>query len=186
MFYAHKQERDDIEFNFHYKGLSKPHIDHFKPSNYGLTQDEAEKIHLRYLKGRKKSLQTNVDMFYRLHLQSPSWFTTGEWKEWNDKLERVKSTIYFIKHKDKYTNLPKFDIERLKQIPIGEIVEVQNNNFFKIRDEKTPSCYWYKSSNRWCDFGSSESGDVIDITMKLNNIDFISACQLLTNKIGML
>lgn len=92
------------------------------------------------------------------------------------KIEKIVSTGGTI-DAQKY-----FDIPYLKTIPIENFVEINRIGFFKIRNEKTPSCKWYKEDNTWVDFGGdNQKHDVIDLVMILQGLDFPSACRSLSS-----
>lgn len=76
-----------------------------------------------------------------------------------------------------------FDIERIKQYPIGDLLpdpEYNCNGRTKyncpLHNEDTPSFVWYKNTNTFYCFGCGEGGDVIELYQKLNNASFKDAC----------
>lgn len=80
---------------------------------------------------------------------------------------------------------PTYDIEAIKQIPIRSILErhgIQITAYkkFKLRNEKTPSCWLYEDQNRYWDFGASQGGDNINLYQELNNCDFQQALKELS------
>lgn len=76
-----------------------------------------------------------------------------------------------------------FDIAALRTIPISDFVEVNRAGFFKVRDEKTPSCKYYKDENMWVDFGGdNQRHDVIDLICLLHKCNFRDACLFLEGK----
>ena len=81
------------------------------------------------------------------------------------------------------------DIERAKEYPIGDIINLKstgkssNREFFccPLHNEKTGSFVWYKRDNSWhCYGGCSSGGDVIDLYMRLHEVDFVTAVKSLT------
>lgn len=67
------------------------------------------------------------------------------------------------------------DLEEVKRVPLLKILEMRgiqitNKLYFAIRNEKTPSCRYYKNNNSWYDFGSGEGGSVIDLLMKIDGL----------------
>ena len=81
------------------------------------------------------------------------------------------------------------DIVRAKEFPIGDIITTKKTGSSGGRDyyicnqhiEKTGSLVVYKKDNSWHCFGScATGGDSIDMVMKLNNMDFVSAVKFLT------
>ena len=111
-------------------------------------------------------------------------FFNDIYQEKMTELRKTNNNILYLKNllAGNVDEKERFDIARLKQIPINTLVEVNAAHFFKIRDEKTPSAYWYEKQNRWSDFGSGEHGDSIDLIMKLQNCDFYTACKYLSYK----
>jgi hypothetical protein len=98
------------------------------------------------------------------------------------KLEKINKDMLFMASPVS-NDRPSFNIGQLKQVPIDQVVQVDARNKFKIRDERTPSCHWYKYDNTWVDFGSdNKKHDVIDLVMMVNNCGFIDACRILSNK----
>lgn len=51
-----------------------------------------------------------------------------------------------------------------------------------LRCENTPSFKVHLSKNRWYDFGIGEGGNLIDLVMKLHNLNFSDSLELLGNK----
>lgn len=107
-----------------------------------------------------------------------------------DDIEKLKNKISYLKRKEEAIEngyaVPgsrDFDIPYLKSIPITNFVEVNRAGFFKIRNEKTPSCKYYKDENSWVDFGDdNKKHDVIDLICALHKISFREACLFLEGK----
>ena len=83
--------------------------------------------------------------------------------------------------KGKFKDKP-LDIARAKAVPIGEIADAvwegtkeRKKCNCPIHNEKTPSFVWYVRENRGKCFGCGWWGDSIDLYMKLNDCDFVSA-----------
>jgi hypothetical protein len=81
-------------------------------------------------------------------------------------------------------------IEIAKRYPIEELARSKlelrqaGRNFVSLcplHNEKTPSFYIYPETNRFYCFGCQEKGDVINLTMALYGIEFISAVEMLQN-----
>lgn len=81
------------------------------------------------------------------------------------------------------------DVERAKEFPIGDLIQSEptgrssNRVFYKcpLHNEKTGSFVWYKNNNSYyCFGGCGIGGDVIDLYMKMNEVDFKTAVQALT------
>ena len=75
----------------------------------------------------------------------------------------------------------KIDIDRIKvEVPVGDLIPGQLRKVWggrvkylcPLHNEKTPSFVWYVKSNKWHCFGCSEGGSVIDLHMKLNDLNF--------------
>jgi len=62
---------------------------------------------------------------------------------------------------------------------VTNFVEVNNQWFFRIRDERTPSCKYYKDKNTWHDFGSGIWWDVISLIMEKDKVSFREACKII-------
>lgn len=156
---------------------------HHNPLDYGLTQEEALKLRLRYLNRQLAYYRKKYDEFQWFLLNGDSWFVQDQLVSC---LDLIQATERKRRHITRLLRSPtklqqSFDLYTLKQIPIDTFVEVSSRNTFKLRDEKTASCYWYKNTNRWQDFGTDEGGDVIDLVMKLNQCSFYEACKYLSN-----
>ena len=164
-----------------------PTTPHHHPSSYGLTEDDAYKARLRYLRDLKNKY-TEQAMSYHLETISSSipddamWFTIWQYNEWTVKAKEVSRKIHNLRKYNKNKDIAResFDIPALKLIPITNFVELDVRRTFSLRDEKTPSCHYYENENRWWDFGSDEGGDVIDLIMKLHDCNFIEACKYLS------
>jgi len=82
------------------------------------------------------------------------------------------------------------DIERIKEIPIGELMPSQPTSKSGNRwmysspfsEDKTPSFVWYKNNNSWFCFSNGIGGDNIALFMKMNNCGFIESCRSLLFK----
>lgn len=83
----------------------------------------------------------------------------------------------------------KFNLEKLKQIPILEITKrlgiavVRNKAMcFKKHDRKTPSLSFTPSKNLWHCFGCGAGGNNISLVMEHQNCSFKEAASWLTNE----
>lgn len=158
---------------------------HNSPEDYGLTKEEVYKIKLRYLKTKRKPIALRVEKFSRkamLSIGTHKDFYLDLWGEAKDKLDRLDYNIDYLKGliSGRVKAGKTYNVESLKKVPIDKIIEVNSAGFFKLRNEKTPSCKWYKETNRWHDFGSDEGGDVIDLVSKINDCSFREACKILS------
>lgn len=93
--------------------------------------------------------------------------------------------IYKGKRSDSEGRITEEDIARAKQYPIREIIEVTRRDGMvccPLHTEKTPSCKIY-NDNHWHCYGSCNTGgDVIDLVMAMQEMDFIPAVKYLTGK----
>ena len=165
----------------------QPKSDHRDPSLFGITQERVARIKISNYRARKNELELDLERLRILLAQSEGddqMFFNDIYQEKMTELRKINSNIVYLKNLliGNVDEKERFDIARLKQIPINTLVEVNAAHFFKLRDEKTPSAYWYKAANRWSDFCTQESGDTIDLVMKLQNCDFYTACKYLSYK----
>lgn len=163
----------------------QPKSEHRDPSLFSLTQERVARIKISNYRARRDELNTDIERLRILLAQSSGDDTNFYYDIYQSKmaeLKKINSNIAYLKNllAGNVDEKEKFDIARLKAIPIDQLVEVNAAGFFKIRDEKTPSVKWYKPTNRWNDFGTGESGDSIDLIMKLQNCDFYTACKYLS------
>lgn len=109
-------------------------------------------------------------------------------KQTENKKWRLKN---LLPNKDGWYEIGGFnniDIEEIKQIPIGNLMEssakVSTNNremfLCPIHNEKTPSFIWYKDSNSWYCFGCNKGGSIIDLYMEMNDCKFYEAIKQLS------
>lgn len=157
-------------------------IEHANPQDYGITSQEATAMRLRYINGLRDEQTTIVQKWRVFWLNNQNnWFIEWQYKENLNKLEVLNKQLYFIKNQQKDKMKP-FDMMFIKSIPINTIVKVDRNNKFKVRNEKTASCHWYKDSNTWVDFGGdNKRHDVIDLVMHIYNLSFVEACKKLSD-----
>lgn len=72
-------------------------------------------------------------------------------------------------------------IAQARQVPITNFIEFGRSGFARCpwHNERTPSLFYYKNSNRVYCFGCSRAEDVIGVVMELNQISFIEAVKRL-------
>ena len=119
--------------------------------------------------------------------------TSKDWAITRSK-ERAKKLESILRRFTYYRNLcvgkkgKELNIELAKQFPIGDLLPKQrvlnggNREFYScpLHSERTASFCWYKKTNTWhCFGGCGLGGDVIDLYMKLNNCDFVTATKAL-------
>lgn len=76
----------------------------------------------------------------------------------------------------------RYDIERIKSIPIEEVLNIKfrrsGNKLFglcPLHKEKTPSFYIYQKSNSFYCFGCQKGGDIINLIQLLYSYSFVEA-----------
>jgi len=128
-----------------------------------------------------------IDRAYRLYGE-----TKNEWRLWqmNRGKERAEGYEKQIRRFKYYHNAcsskprvsAELNIEQAKEFPIGDLLagkgwKTSNRQTYlcPLHNEKTPSFVWYIQNNSWYCFGCGQGGDVIDLYMKLHNVDFKSA-----------
>ena len=165
-----------------------PAINYRDPIHYHLSEEDALKLRLRYLKQELSYHTLRCDHLRHIantakyHQLSQMWIIDYQLSLVYPIIDSLSHKIASIKNRldAPPSTLPQFNLEQIKQYPITDIVEVNSRNFFKLRDERTPSCKYYPDSNTWYDFGSCAGGDVIDLVMILNNCSFVEACKYLS------
>lgn len=164
------------------KTIERKKPEHADPALYGLTQEQADCIRLRYYRLKKKEAKDLMEKCHITWLNNPNWLSEQMWVKSKEAYEKASRDMWWYEHRNDKTNERKeFDIPKLKAISLDKLVHIESNNFFKLRDEKTPSVSWHKKTNTWHDFGSDEHGDSIDLVMKLHNCNFVEACKYLTS-----
>lgn len=177
--------------------IKKPVVAHSNPSDYGLTDLDVVKFKISILNQKIKPIKERIERMstalafdkskssveFGLHILEDD---ERELEKLSKKLKIYQQIKKDLKDNNRdslekvYGN--KFDIERIKQVPLDNFVEINPQGKFKVRDERTPSCHWYKNNNTWVDFGGeNRKMDVIDLVMILHKLDFISACKMLNN-----
>lgn len=81
-------------------------------------------------------------------------------------------------------HLSEQDIEMARTTPIENFLQTNRAGFTccPLHKEKTPSFKVYLKTNSWYCFGCHEGGNVVDLTMKMNNVAFRQAIKMLINK----
>jgi hypothetical protein len=100
-------------------------------------------------------------------------------KNWEYKKEFYLGKVHFKEE---------LNVEGAKTVPIDRILGESGQGdskrkFFKcpLHNENHASFCWFVEQNRWHCFGESVGGDSIDLYMKLNNCDFITAVKSLNH-----
>jgi DNA primase len=98
-----------------------------------------------------------------------------EHREHINKLEKIVNNF------GKKFEKKDFDIQNYKQVPIGDLLELNNYDFACCvwHNEKTPSMKYYDKTNTVYCFSCNKSGDVIDVVQQINKVDFKGAIDIL-------
>lgn len=127
---------------------------------------------------RKTILLEQLNKAWAVAPDSSDWFFDFIINEYRGGLQR--------KHNPASVATGDFDLDKIKQIPIGELLDDTPKTVSCGRekficplpehDEKTASFVWYKNNNTYYCFGCGVGGDVIDLIMRLENVSFQDAC----------
>lgn len=145
-----------------------------------------------------KQLKRNAYEFQGLisKLKTDDYPTEGTEARAKKVISRIKSYEYRLKGRERTGSwaaiqhpgtISESDIRRAKEVPIeslyiGRLKKSGSNlvGLCPFHAERRPSFYIYKQDNRWTCFSvCGNSGDVIDLVMKLQELDFISAVKYL-------
>ena len=100
-----------------------PKPNHKDPSFFNLSQNDADKLRMRYLREQLAQAKSTTK-FFRDALASSSfdqhWFISWQFNINLAKLRKIQYQIDFIKHPPQQNKLQQFDIARLKEIPIDK------------------------------------------------------------------
>lgn len=156
---------------------------HNNPEDYWLSEKEVLQMKRRFLIWK---IIEEFDWINVYEIPLSNWneivneVNMLEVKEHQKLIEKYIKSVYFVtKRMYKEVEDKSFDIERIKEVPIENFVEVNNQWFFRIRDERTPSCKYYKDKNTWHDFGSGKWWDVISLIMEKDKVSFREACKII-------
>jgi hypothetical protein len=169
--------------------ISQPHVNHADPTDYSLSREQAIRLRIKYLRTQREPLQAEYEQVKIEMLAGTRPYGYIAQNYLNEQIEKLDRDIFFnIRRLRQPEDKPSYDLEAIKKIPIDRITKINSNNFFQdnpFRTEKSPSnsLFWYRAQNRWTDFGSGQSGDVVDIYMAVNSCDFKTALKELTNLI---
>lgn len=103
-------------------------------------------------------------------------------RENEEELRKIKRRIDFLSMPR--ADCKNMDISVAKAIPIDSLFEVLPNGFFvnnPLREERSPSNSFHlnRKKNIWCDYGTGEHGDILDLVMKINKCDLKTAYNIL-------
>lgn len=105
--------------------------------------------------------------------------------ETDDQLLALRKRLkYLTRPKDKKQVVSISDIKskiKIKDILVSSGIKIERGNFFKLRDERTPSCQFNDDLNLYYDFGAAKGGSVIDLYMVIHNCNNIEAIKNLSS-----
>ena len=144
------------------------------------------KEELREIAAQRKS----IDEFYRKTTETePSYRTVQETEEYcrrqydenDNKEKRLRFNLARLNGKTPKGEIGSAEIAKAKELSLGELLPFNSAGFVKciFHNEKNGSMKWYKKENRFTCFGCNKHGDSVDIVMKLQSCDFISAVKKL-------
>lgn len=157
---------------------------------FSITEKEALTIRRRYMLSKKKHYEERINSALHLRLCTgvgSLWFVDDILRGQRSLLGKLVRALEFNSRRIKEADLPPtertqgvcYDKDAAKTRSCRHILEDHGVEIirgkFKLRNERTPSCALYANDTRWQDYGSGEGGDVIDLYMKLNNCDFVTA-----------
>jgi hypothetical protein len=162
---------------------------HSDPVLFGISEKEAINMRIRALRADRHELTVKYQEIKGLYLRGERPYGFIGMNSLQERLDKLSRNIHFLRArlKGEVVNQP-FDLEAIKRVPIDSVVKINSNGFFQdniFRQEKSPSnsLYLYRQTNRWTDFGSGRSGDVVDVVMAKENCSFKEACKLLNTMI---
>lgn len=168
-------------FTYLEKNFTQPIVKHDNPADYGLKQADSVKMRIRYLRGLKSPLEAEYQVIKREYMRGERPFGYITMVSLQEQIDKLRKSIYFNHQRLKGNIINQsYDLEAIKRVPINQICQINNNGFFQdnpFRNEKSPSnsLFWYKSTNRFCDFATNKTGDVVDVYMAVNNCDMRTA-----------
>lgn len=153
---------------------------------------------LEYLKGEKSQLEAKSsdlsDQIVKAGKSKSEWLAEYWFEELEDvfrKLRQIDRTIDSwenVKYRDT-REITMEDVVEAKQVPCTEFIDTEmeyRNGKFKascpFHNEKTPSFYIFEETNRYHCFGCKKNGDVIQLVMEKNSLDFFQAVRFLLKK----
>jgi hypothetical protein len=178
-------EDTELSYRIRIGEISKPNVKHSDHNDYDLTKEETIRTRIRYLDLQEAALAKEYNNINKEFLSGtrPYGFRTAEHIQ--VQMDKIEKSIMFNRAllEDKQTS-PSYDIESTAKIPLDQITEILPSGFFRdnpFRTEASPSnsLHWDKKSNRWTDFASGESGDVIDLFRAINSCDLPEALKAL-------
>jgi len=166
-------------------GVKQPIVQHANPDDYGLTREAVVMMRIAYLQKLLALAEDEFTYYKSKVIAGNIFFNYGELNKISAKVRKIQKNIHFQKKSLNDDNeIETFDLVRLKAIPMDTLTEILPSGFFvrnPFRNEGSPSnsLHWYKAKNIWTDFATAESGDNIDLMMKIHNCGFRDACKML-------
>jgi hypothetical protein len=119
---------------------------------------------------RKKEIQWAGNTFYNKPLQ-----------KFESMIKKWERMLMVTELREVGKEVVGLNIARAKEYPISRLIEINRAGFAKcpFHNEKTASLKVWEKENRWYCFGCNERGDVIDLYMKMNNVDIKTAVKSL-------
>ncbi len=147
---------------------------------------------IEFLEAKKNFIQKHIDSWKETVAKYDGWFAESIKKNTVSKFEKLIQKL--DKEIESYRNPKTVNYEEeindekiieAKRVPIENFLQFNKVGFTKClwHLEKTGSMKLYREANKFHCFGCNKSGDVIDIVMKLQSLDFIPAVKFLINKI---
>lgn len=155
------------------------------PKNWRMFKDKANEM-----REKQKETRAFIDMRCKQlvrALADEKWFfewsidkAKNVWLKWEQKEER-RFELYAAISRGK--QIPKgIQPEEVKHVPVGEFFSTpgrgtRSRKLFlcPFHNETTPSFTWYVDQNTWWCYACNIGGDVIDLVMKLFNLEFRAA-----------
>lgn len=173
-------------------------IDHFKPEAIKPAR-KGLKDQLKFYKKRLREINNQQEKYYEERIINIPWQERNDFEEDSNKdfdviRKRIESKIKRIMFNLSYLDelegkadkketkgVTEADIARAKEIPITSFIEVGRSGFTKcpFHPETNASFKYYANQNSWWCYSCASGGSVIDLVMKQQNIDFLSAVKFL-------
>ncbi len=153
----------------------------FNYKDFGLELKDAVAIRRRYVRREVSARQKQKARWFELYYKDNKegkWLCLDNIKRLNNEIQALEFSVR------NYHRASKIDLAEIKKIPIPKILDMygikMNRGFFKLRrEENTPSCKYYESTNSFYDFGSGKGGSNIDLVMELDDCRVVDAIKKL-------
>ena len=141
--------------------------------------NEADYLYKDYL----RNMDDSVNWFYKMKIEKSKFAANKVIKSL--KWWQMKTKIIAGKLDSSRISL---DLDQLKSIPCSNFLaepKLRGHNTLHYlapwRKEANPSLVIYLKTNRWWDFGEGQGGSVIDLVMRMQELDFKQAINYLKN-----